>query len=329
MHLLTPTSGPPPTATPIVFGAFQHNLFECVRVYAIAADRGGSLWFGTSISPTQGVTKWDAEGQITTYTTTHGLADGETVTAIAFDPLGYAWFGVYGGGLSVFDGKETWKTFTADHGLAGNEIVTLAATEDDESGSVRLWIGTNGHGASELVYTDNPFERENLTWTTYAKDIGLDSNVVFAINPDPDRGVVWFGAYRGGVSYYDGVVWTSVSGLDTDQIYSIALDQEEGSVWVGTEWNVSRLFDGHWRTFEDLNLTYRIWDIQVDEQGRKWFATHGNGLVVLEDSDRRVTAHSLTSNSSTTCNANVVRTIQAHDGRMWLGTDDGIYSFRP
>ncbi|MGD2205935.1 MAG: CHAT domain-containing protein, partial [Anaerolineae bacterium] len=25
MHLLTPTSGPPPTATPIVFGAFQHN----------------------------------------------------------------------------------------------------------------------------------------------------------------------------------------------------------------------------------------------------------------------------------------------------------------
>jgi ligand-binding sensor domain-containing protein len=91
------------------------------------------------------------------------------------------WFGTWGGGASLFDGK-TWRSFSTNDGLAGNIVYSMA--QDADGG---VWFGTN-HGVSH-------YDGAKFTNFTTANGL-LDSNVYAIAVTD---GGVWFGT-KGGVS---------------------------------------------------------------------------------------------------------------------------------
>lgn len=182
-----------------------------IWVYGLAIDDKDRVWFGTEggVSMLDGKTwtSWTHEDGLgarnivelprSTNTglgtrTRHDLvvetAGTETfnpnyVFSVLHDKTGRGmWFGTWGGGVSLFDGKA-WRSFSTTDGLAGNIVYSMA--QDSDGG---VWFGTN-HGVS---YYDGS------RWTTYDTANGLLDSNVYAIAVTPD-GSVWFGT-KGGVS---------------------------------------------------------------------------------------------------------------------------------
>ena len=195
-------------------GAFTTYRSELINiwVYGIDIDSEGRVWFGTE----GGVTMHDGKSW-TSWTHKDGLgaenaanlprsantglgtrsrhdlaleaAGQETynpnyVFSVKVDRTGRGvWFGTWGGGVSLFDGKS-WKSFSTADGLAGNVVYAIAQEADGS-----LWFGTN-HGASHW---------NGRTFTNYGKADGLLNDDVYAIALTPD-GSAWFGV-QGGVSH--------------------------------------------------------------------------------------------------------------------------------
>ncbi len=154
-------------------------------VYAITFDRDGTHADGIGR-----VLEGDQNPQIETYGTQsehHATAvkdftkpNPNYILAAATDERNRKWFGTWGAGLSVFDGRS-WKTYTTQDGLGGNWVNVLAV---DSYG--RIWAGTNG-GLSLF---------DGRTWRNYAETDGLLDRRVYAIEFDR-KGSVWAGTKAG------------------------------------------------------------------------------------------------------------------------------------
>jgi ligand-binding sensor domain-containing protein len=104
------------------------------------------------------------------------------VFATLYDRTGKGvWFGTWGGGVSLFDGKEGWTSYSEADGLAGNVVYSIAQDATDA-----LWFGTN-KGVSRF---------DGETWTTIRH--GLPAPHVYSI-ATADDGTVWAGT-KGGVT---------------------------------------------------------------------------------------------------------------------------------
>ncbi len=109
-------------------------------VYGIAADPN-AVWFATfsyldGSGAHGGAGHYDlTTGEWTRYTQEDGLAFDD-VAAVAVDAAGRAWFGTWGGGISLFDGRNWW-TFDEAAGLSSNFVRALAPGPDGS-----LWVGT-------------------------------------------------------------------------------------------------------------------------------------------------------------------------------------------
>ncbi|MFN3076638.1 MAG: two-component regulator propeller domain-containing protein [Alphaproteobacteria bacterium] len=198
------------------FHTYRSELIN-VWVYGLAVDAEGKVWFGTE----GGVSMYDAkatDGKAwKSWTSKDGLGIRNTAelprspntglgTRVrhdltvesqgkeSFNPdyvfsvlvdarRGGVWFGTWGGGVSFFDGKGTWKSYGVNDGLAGNIVYGIA--QDKEGG---LWFATN-HGVSH-------FDGERFI--KYGRADGLLGEEVFAVAVDP-QGAVWFGT-KGGVA---------------------------------------------------------------------------------------------------------------------------------
>lgn len=198
----------PATAT---FTTYREELVN-VWVYGIDIDRSGRVWFGTEggVSMLEGG-KWRA------WTHDHGLGAGNPahlppsantglgtksrhdlsigaggqgsynpnyVFSVKVDTTGRGiWFGTWGGGVSLFDGKSKWTSYTTADGLAGNVVYSIAQQADGT-----LWFGTN-RGVSRF---------DGRKWMTMRR--GLPSQHVYAIAA-ADDGTVWVGTKGAVVSF--------------------------------------------------------------------------------------------------------------------------------
>jgi signal transduction histidine kinase/streptogramin lyase len=134
-------------------------------IYAIHADRDGSLWFGG-----QGGLVRLKDGNTTVYTTRDGLA-GDEVRIIIEDGDGGIWIGAYGGLTHYKDGQ--FARWTEKDGLPSHTIRSLYQDSDGV-----LWIGTYDGGLAR--FKDGKFTRYNMK-------IGLYNDGVFQILEDGRR----------------------------------------------------------------------------------------------------------------------------------------------
>jgi ligand-binding sensor domain-containing protein len=186
-----------------VFTTYRDELIN-IWIYGIDIDSAGRIWFGTE----GGVSMFDGDewrswthedglgapnlqslpespntgvGTRSRHDLSVSVGTGESynanyVFAAKSDRLGRGvWFGTWGGGVSLFDGEDTWTSYTMTDGLAGNIVYAIAQEPDGT-----LWFGTN-RGASKF---------DGETWTTYLH--GLPAPDVYAIAIEAD-GSIWLG----------------------------------------------------------------------------------------------------------------------------------------
>lgn len=235
--------------------------------------QGDTLWAGTEAG---GVVRWD---RLPTgiYTLTRqylypqdGLASNR-VRDIAIDAYGNRWFATHRG-LSVLSADDqTWTTYTRANthgGLPSDDVTALAI---DAEGAV--WVGTDQYFDPTLPpdqqWTGGGLARLKAgTWTVFSS---LPSRHVTDIAIEPGNGRVW-------VTMVAQRIWTPPTETRPGQWI---LDGSRGGIAVYDRgiWAVYQHRENDAQSYPSHNAVQAV---AIDGQGRKWFATWGGGLNVLE-----------------------------------------------
>lgn len=193
------------------FITYRDELIN-IWVYGLAIDPEGRVWFGTEggISMLDGDvwSSWDhedglgaknVEGKPLSGNAGLGTRSRHDLNVTMGDTTSYnpnytfaahndnqgrgVWFGTWGGGVTLFDKKNTWTSFSTKDGLSGNIVYSIAQSADGT-----MWFGTN-RGLTR-------WDGKNFKVITN----GLEGLHVYAVAVDPG-GSVW-AATRGGVTRY-------------------------------------------------------------------------------------------------------------------------------
>lgn len=257
----------------------RQNGLASEYVFGIGIDNKGYKWFGTN----SGGAARMKDGKWKTYFPMHGLAD-YWVYGFANDRQGNLWIATRAG-VNRFSAR-TGKFENYSRNLVDKWVYGVAVDDDG-----KVWFGTHG-GVSMF---------DGVRWFSWTHKDGVGapnaSNVdvkqesqgassynpdyVLSVFPAPDKSI-WVGTLGGGVSRYDGAVWSSLTtadGLAGNIVYAILRDSK-GVFWFGTDNGLSR-YDGMlWKTFS-LHaglLDKNVYALALAPNGDIWAGT-GKGVV--------------------------------------------------
>ncbi len=228
----------------------MHGLAD-YWVYSFGESKEGDLWVGTW----GGANQFDSHSDTFTATYVTELVN-EWVYGIASDDQGRMWLGTEGG-ISMFDG-ERWHAFTHEDGVGAPNTRSLPVSQN-------TGLGTR--------------ERHDLSVASEGEQT-YNPGYVFSVYVAAD-GHVWAGTWGGGVSFYDGKKWQSLTtedGLAGNIVYSIAQDSE-GVFWFGTNQGLSRYDGKAWQTFAKAGanglIDDNVYAVITLPTGEVWVGTRG------------------------------------------------------
>ena len=276
---------------------------------------------------------WVAAGRaeklpIQSYTTADGLADNH-INRIRQDSRGFLWFAT-DEGLSRFDG-QVFRTYTTVHGLPHPWVNDLIESRDGNyyvatDGGVCLFDST-GSGSSSLFVCQEPGPNKGARRVnSLAEDSG---------------GGIWCATYDGiyrierrqreMVFRHVGIEAPVVS--EGFQVNNLLLDRR-GALWAASSTGLyRRLANGRWERYTTAHGLPHIFveTLLEDRAGRLWAGMRHEGFCLLvsqPDPARRIVERCYSERDG--LRAGDVRSIlQTSDGRLWIGTVDGLSQLTP
>jgi len=205
---------------------------------------------------------------ITNYTTSEGLLDNY-VECLDVDLQDNIWFGT-SLGLQMFDGENWISYITSDYpDMVSDNIKVIRAMNNGD-----IWIGTD-LGACRF---------DGATWTTFDTSNGLNHNKVLSID-EAENGVIWIGTQTG-ISYYDGSECSSIASPHWSGV-NVTIAEAPDNIWFGSPIGGITFYDGvdytSYDSSDDL-LSNNTTDLLFDNDGNKWVGT-GVGISVLDESN--------------------------------------------
>lgn len=295
---------------PVQLSNFEHfDVGKSRNVKSMLAD-GDVLWVGTS----GGLVKYD------TISKKHEEFNSKTSPLLSngiffldkFDNK--LWVGTYGGGLSVYDGKE-WKNYNIPYGLADPFVYgILKATNGD------IWIAT-WSGANQIIggHID-----DTSAWRTYTVENtngGLPNDWVYGMDVD-SKGVIWLGT-EGGLARYDGKTWQNWNhekglGAPYEKVKDSIIKSQDSSSDQSKHHAKQRVEMGLENIEVPFNPNYIV-SMLVDAKDRIWVGTWGGGLSMFENGKftTYTTEDGLLGNYLSMLK-------EEADGTIWAGSDRGL-----
>ncbi len=228
--------------------------------------------------------------------------------------------------------KITFRQITQNNGLSQASVHKVY---QDYRGF--MWLGTEDglnryDGRSFKVYKNNNDDENSISY-----------NHTNAIYEDKSK-TLWIGTVGGGLNKYNREKDNFIrfrydkkdsSSLSNDFIYSIVQD-EENCLWIGTDFGLNklnpktekmtRIYAGKasgWNlSGNKITVTY------IDNSGRLWVGTAGNGLNRLDPGSHKFIQYtSARSKRNTLSNNTVLSIMEDKSGLLWIGTESGLNTF--
>ncbi|MDB4874333.1 MAG: putative two-component system sensor kinase [Gemmatimonadetes bacterium] len=319
------------------------------RITALAADKSGALWIGTSGG---GVVRMSG-ATATTFTTHTGLPDN-FVTSLFVAADSTVWVGTERGFSRLEHGVLVPHSLASLGGTRGM-VRTIAEARDGG-----IWLGTDDYGllrwrngqlssyamheqfVSDL--TDNLVtsvfvDREGTLWAgtgvgldefrtasfvTFSAGQGLPTMTPGALHWSGDQ--LWLAPKTGGLVHGTPgrFVAASLRGLDGVRVFGMAPGRD-GGLWLSSTDGVFHYRDGtvQRRTARDGLSGGWVLAVLEDRDGRIWAGTLAGGVHRLDSAGAR---------SFTTANGlagdRVRSLLEDRQGAVWIGTADGISRVR-
>ena len=275
------------------------------NVTAIFEDDRGGIWIGT----TSGVSLY-SQGRFTSYRQSNGLSSNY-ITAIAQDNKGRLWVAT-DKGVNV-NINNSWVIPS----LFEDVLVTVL----EETSDNRLMIGTACCGAFEFRTDVDNF------YYFYNPNNCASCNYINTIFQDGD-GRIWLGTDDGAKRFHRNNEIVSIrksDGLPGSYVTAISED-EWGNFWVGTfdGYTIARLSETQITQIGLANLQEQNWirSLVVDHMGVLWVATGTNGLYRYDGAYMRKVTVGFNEDRIGTL-------LRDKIGRIWVGTNNGLYCYTP
>ena len=245
------------------------------------------------------------------------------VYAITGDKEGGLWIGSFYGGVNYLSPvSRRFDGFSADDQLAGNIISRFC---EDRQG--RMWIASDDGGL--MCYL--PQERR---FTTYAHQDILSQRNIHALTMDGCD--LWIGTYANGVyvlntengqlRHYE-THNDDIHSLDNSSCYAIFKDSR-GTIWVTSMEGLNRYDRQNDRFDRICGIGAVTIDIDEDSEGHLWLSTQGDGLWQYDTGKNTFKAYRHEEGNEDTPTSNQMNcTLVDGSGRLWVGTQDGLYCF--
>ncbi|MCR5120546.1 MAG: response regulator [Lachnospiraceae bacterium] len=273
------------------------------NVMALFVDSAGRLWIGTNDS---GIACYDpADGSIVFYTSSEGLS-ADTIRSISEDDKGNVYVGTVSG-LSVISVDGTVSIPQEYEELAG-----IRSLDSDRDGVVAgvtnsgtLFIVRDG----KVLYTkDYPQEGIDYTVVDYSDGgrilAGTTGTILQGMIFDGIACRTEYEADTGSTAYFNDIIFDAAHG-----VYFFAAENGLGVI------------DPKSREITDM-MQYRfessVSGVIKDYQGNIWFVSNKQGI--LEYSPNPFTNVFVKAGLDDA----VVNSVALHDGRIYIGTDDGL-----
>lgn len=279
-------------------------------VSTVSVDSNGIVWVGTD----EGVSWHDPSTRRFHIIRSdparypNGLED-DGIWEVVSHPDGSVWIATGAGGVSRWDpGPNEWTTWRHDPddpgSLASDKVQTLLVTRDGT-----VWAGTDGQGVDRL-------------------DPGSDRWVHYRHDPDDP------------------------TSLFRDAVYDL-VESADGRIWVGTNRGQDRLDPAtgrfeHTQLLEGMpggGMLATVFSICEDRSGLVWIGTFLNGLLTFQPETRTWSWYSdglqtfdhetkafrpvpVDGDLSVFTARRISVILEDRQGRIWLGTDMGLYRAR-
>lgn len=235
------------------------------------------------------------------------------IKSMSFLQDGTIALGLYGSGLSLFDGEKVTQTFTSEDGLVSDEIWTIITDSKN-----RIWIGTND-GLS--IYDDGEFK--NFTTTN-----GLPYNTIRGLT-EMSNGDIWVGTDKEGIVIFrDSKPFKYLhtkDGLSGAFPQYFAENEKDGSIWIAHHGNgLDRYKDG---LIENINTEDGLVSDFLTFIG---FSKDGTAYVGSETGMSVLTKKlvSVLDNKVVGIDNSAINSVnQDDDGTIWLGTDGNGFKY--
>jgi signal transduction histidine kinase len=190
-------------------------------VTQVLVDSEGNTWFATT----------SGAGLIKYFIQDFDRCSSENmkgVMAIHQDRRGASWVGSYTRGLwrihkgkiTAYSERETYR----------NKICAIA-----ESPSGEIWVGT--------AYGLGRYDEQKDKFNWYSREDGLSNTNIVSLEFD-DQGGLWIGTYSGGVNYYDGKSFKTITerdGLISNTVNTLHYSERYNKLFIGNEFGVTTL----------------------------------------------------------------------------------------
>ena len=270
-----------------------------VRIQALLEDRDGMLWVGGA----GGLQRFDGK-RFDVVPLGLGGADAP-VTSLHADADGTLWIGTGNGALYRRSGEQL--DVIAAPGRLGSLVSALARDRDGN-----LWIGTRGGGLVRW---------RNGNFDTLATNLFATSDLQSVV--EDEEGSLWIGSHSVGLLRLRDGKFASAGeseGLRGNLTWTMT-PRQAGGLWVGSDGGLSSYVDGRFQHIAGPrgHETDPVRSLLEDRQHVLWVGTEGAGAYRLDQHgmtvfDRR---NGLSGNS-------VKALIEGRDGRIWIGTNEGV-----
>ncbi len=237
------------------------------QINCLSVSNSNDLWIGTpsGLAIFNGST-WNV------FNTSNSELPNNDVNAIKFDQNELAWIGT-NNGFASFDGLN-WEVF--NYSSAHFEFLWVTDLAVDLNNTI--WLGSNNYGLLSLrnnIFTEYIDTLQNFpTGRISAAEVDMNNNVWF--------GHLSNGTRRGGVSFYDGNMFTSFfPGSPAIKINHIHIEELTNSKWISTTEGIIRYDENNsvvnYNIQNSLLSNNNVKGI-ANQESTLWIATFGGGL---------------------------------------------------
>lgn len=276
-------------------------------VKSVIEDREGNYWIGTW----NGFFKYNGDRFIT-YTLEDGLSNNN-ILSLYPDSSGGIWFGTLSGGVNYFDGNR-FREIPGAQSLKSNNIWCIQ--EDRER---NLWFGT----------TNGPVRYSRKSGKADALFPQLQNFIIYAFLHDRN-GTYYFGTDKGVYIFKSSGEEIRIGiteGLSNDKV-RVLFEDLQGRIWIGTLKGLFYLDNNRAVSFEE---TYRlpkapITSIIQDKKGNLLASTYDFGVIRYRHGNQAAPV-TIINRKSGLNSEKILFNYLDREGRLWLGTSDGLDNF--
>ncbi len=276
-----------------------------IDVSQVLVDAEGSTWFATSGT---GLYKYFVQDFVK-----FDRVNLRSVSSICEDRFGTTWVASTRGlwkitddkVRSYFDPKEEYK----------NLVYTIK-----ESPAGELWIGT--------AYGLGKFDRSADSFQWYTREQGLSSAAINSIEFDNDGGL-WAGTFSGGLNYFDGKKFRSVTtrdGLNANAVSAAHYSPYHKKLFVGNEFGMSSVDKRRVQTFTISGLeNTSILSIEPFRDSLLLIGSSGAGIAIYNP---RTRSKKLLSTHDGLASDFIYFAAADEKSFIWIGSEKGISRIR-